>query len=231
MKRIFFALMLVISLGVFSYEHWGKPSAPAQPEAVQALTQPVTVPKEVPVSGGSADQPPAGQTQARVEVQPRPKRVDSSAHREPEDFAEYEQLLDEMYLKALPTAEDTARLAAMANSPVFQRTVFATIGAQGVKAFDFKEEKLRFKHQAYLEDMHRYGNDATKAKIRQRLDALIFSTDFLDLPDVKLKQSLAGDKVDFLRFIQARYPDAFADMKDRIRASDDRLLNYCLDQV
>lgn len=148
-----------------------------------------------------------------------------------DDIAGYEEYLDDLSTKALPSEEDVAKLGRMVNSPEFQNLVFDKMTAKGVQEFSFSEEKLRFKHQTYLYEMYVYGNESTRRQLRSRLEYHIFSSSFLAIKDVKLRQSLAGDKIDYLKFLKNRFPDAFEKVEARIQQSDSALLKYCLAKV
>lgn len=145
-----------------------------------------------------------------------------------DDISGYQEYLDEMSMKALPDGEDIAKLKRMANSQRFQKAVFDVLHAKNVSSFSFKEEKLRFKHQSYLYEMFLYGNDSTRQYMLNELKSQIFSDSFLRQKDLKLRQSLAGDKVDYIRFIKKRFPEEFKDVEQRILESDSELLKYCL---
>lgn len=146
-------------------------------------------------------------------------------------ISEYEEYLDDMSSKALPSKDDIETLKRIANSPVFQKTIFDVLEARNTRKFSFEEEKQRFKYQSYLYEMYLYGTDKTRAYLLQKLENRIFSESFLSYNDIKLRQSLAGDKVDYLRFLKKRYPRAFEDIEKRITDSDSELLKYCLSKA
>lgn len=141
------------------------------------------------------------------------------------------KLLDRMATRPLPTEAELEALQSTANSPVFQSYLFAVLSGSKEFVFDFDLERARFIHQDYLKDVYRYGNASTRERIAEELEAMIFSTSYLDTPDMKLRQSLAGDKVDYLRFTRDNYPALFVRMKDRIEAMEDPLLTFCLSEV
>lgn len=145
--------------------------------------------------------------------------------------SEYEDYLDEMSSKALPNQDDIETLKRIANSPVFQKAIFDVLEARNTREFSFGEEKQRFKYQSYLYEMYLYGSDKTRAYLLKKLENRIFSESFLSYNDIKLRQSLAGDKVDYLRFLKKRYPRAFEDIEKRITESDSELLKYCLSKA
>lgn len=150
---------------------------------------------------------------------------------EPVEIDQYQAYLDDLSTKALPSKQDLVKLSRLVNSSDFQKVVFDVIEAKGVSTFSFKEEKQRFKHQSYLYEMFLYGDEDTRRTLQERLERQILSEEFMKFEDVKLKQSLAGDKIDYLRFMKKRFPTDFARLEERILESGSKILKFCLSRV
>lgn len=184
---------------------------------------------------GIADSVPASlptvAADSELSDSPNPKKATATTDKNTTVAEQARALLDRMAFRPLPSESELAELQDTANSAVFQDYLFSILAGHKEFVFDFAAEKLRFQHQDYLKDVYRYGNSDTRERIAAQLEEIIFSTSYLDTPDMKLRQSLAGDKVDYLRFTRDNYPNLFARLKARIEGMDDPLLSYCLNEV
>lgn len=148
-----------------------------------------------------------------------------------EVLAQQRQTLAKYGAKPMPTPDERAASEAIANSEAFQKQVFATLSGAAEFVFDAETEKERLRHLQIVMDVYRFGDDATRDIIAEELEELIFSTGFLETPDIALRKSLAGDKIDFLRILKDLFPERFAKVSERIESSADPLLTYCLSEV
>lgn len=165
---------------------------------------------------------------ARTAGQVHPAEI---APRAQDEIARQRQTLAKYGAKPLPTPEERAASQAIANSEAFQKQVFATLSGEKEFAFDLETEKERLRHLQVVMDVYRFGDGTTREVVAMELEELIFSTDFMGTPDIALRKSLAGDKIDFLRILKDLYPERFAKVADRIQSQADPLLTYCLSEV
>lgn len=149
----------------------------------------------------------------------------------PMTFATMEKVIDGYRDKALFSADELTELQGIANSPTFQHTIYAALKADRVKVFAFSEEKKRFTMQDRIATILRHGSRESLRDLQAKLSELVLSDSYKLKTDDRLKKSLLGDKIDYLRTIKRHFPERFATVKSQIEATQDRALLFVLSKV
>lgn len=147
------------------------------------------------------------------------------------DFAAMSKILESRRDKALLTPQERAEQQQIVNSEAFQREVYSSLRASDVTDFAFDEEKRRMAMQIHLGNIARFGHAKSQSKLKAELTALIMSTSYADKSDLKLKKSLVGDKIEYLRFVKRYFPELFQAISAKIESADNEVLDYVLAKV